>query len=151
MCEKKGKIRKTWSMTKKKVIRNFCVKMENFPEKDGHSEILVREKFSRPPNSAPGLRHWEMSLNIISINFNGVIISGSIVRYCRELLMLMLLITDLCNPVQGWKLAKVEMQSPFISNCSFSILATVNYILCHIMTIWYMYIIQACKRNGTNQ
>src|SRR6218665_3022814 len=49
MCEKKGKIRKTWLMTKKRSSEMFAVKMEIFPEKDGHSEILVREIFFRPP------------------------------------------------------------------------------------------------------
>ena len=49
MCEKKGKIRKTWLMTKKRSSEIFAVKMEIFPEKDGHSEILVREIFFRPP------------------------------------------------------------------------------------------------------
>src|SRR6218665_4171128 len=42
--KKKGKIRKTWS----KVIRNFGGENGNFFEKP-HSEILVREKFFRPP------------------------------------------------------------------------------------------------------
>ena len=44
MCEKKGKIRKTWSMTKKRSSEILAVKMEIFHEKDGHSEILVSEK-----------------------------------------------------------------------------------------------------------
>jgi len=44
ICEKNGKIRKTWSMTKKKkkVIRNFCRENGNFFRKNRHSEILVR-------------------------------------------------------------------------------------------------------------
>src|SRR6218665_43603 len=46
-------------MTKKKVIRNFGLKMDIFSGKNRHSEILVGEKFFRPPpNSAPGLRRW---------------------------------------------------------------------------------------------
>src|SRR6218665_1816062 len=52
--EKRGNIRKTWSMTKEKVIRNFCRENGNF------SEILVREKMFRPPNLAPGLRHYSI-------------------------------------------------------------------------------------------
>jgi len=31
--------------------------MEIFSEKNVIQKILVREKFVRPPNSAPGLRH----------------------------------------------------------------------------------------------
>jgi len=51
MCEKKGKIRKTWSMTKKRSSEILAVEMEIFPEKDGHSEILVSEKNFRPPQT----------------------------------------------------------------------------------------------------
>src|SRR6218665_364273 len=57
--EKKRKILKIWSMTKKRVIRNFCRENGNFsPPKNRHSEILgPPKKFSVPPNLAPGLRH----------------------------------------------------------------------------------------------
>jgi len=56
--EKKGKIRKIWSMTKKRSSEIFTAKMELFPPKN-HSEILGPQKnFFRPPNLAPGLRHW---------------------------------------------------------------------------------------------
>jgi len=34
------------------------VKMKFFFRKSRDSEILVREKFSVPQNSAPGLCHW---------------------------------------------------------------------------------------------
>ena len=44
------KIRKTWSMTKKKVIRNFGRK--NVIQKSWSAKNV-----SIPPNSAPGLRH----------------------------------------------------------------------------------------------
>src|SRR6218665_3679901 len=50
--EKRGKIRKTWSMTKRTEI--FAAKMEILSEK----VILVRKNFSVPPKSAPGFRHW---------------------------------------------------------------------------------------------
>jgi len=56
--EKKLKIRKTWSLTKKKVIRNFGRENGNFFWRNRHSEILVHENFVHPPNSATGLRHW---------------------------------------------------------------------------------------------
>jgi len=37
-------------MTKKRVIRNFCREWKIFPKKR-HSEILVREKCFRPPQT----------------------------------------------------------------------------------------------------
>ena|SRR6218665_2757073 len=42
----------------KKSHQNFGRENGNFFREKRHSEILVREKFSVPPNSAPGLRHW---------------------------------------------------------------------------------------------
>jgi len=55
--EKRGNIRKTWSMTKKKSseILNFCRQNGNFFRKN---VILARENFVGPPNLAPGFRHW---------------------------------------------------------------------------------------------
>src|SRR6218665_75712 len=50
MWEKKGKIQRTRSMTKKRSSENFPLKMEIFPE------IGPRKNFWSPPNSAPGLR-----------------------------------------------------------------------------------------------
>src|SRR6218665_2466158 len=56
--EKKGKIRKTWSMTKKKVIRNFCHENGNFvPQKTAICNLDPAKNFSVSPNSTPGLRH----------------------------------------------------------------------------------------------
>src|SRR6218665_1394513 len=52
MWEKKEKIRRTRSMTKKKSSEIFTLKMEIFPE------IGPRKNFVVPPNSAPGLRPW---------------------------------------------------------------------------------------------
>src|SRR6218665_2588454 len=56
--EKKGKIRKIWSMTKKKSSEIFAVKMEFFSEKNVIQKSWSAKNFSVPPNSAPGLRHW---------------------------------------------------------------------------------------------
>ena len=50
MWEKKEKIRRTRSMTKKRSSEIFTLKMEIFPE------IGPRKIFLVPPNSAPGLR-----------------------------------------------------------------------------------------------
>src|SRR6218665_3275087 len=50
MWEKKGKIRRTRSMTKKRSSEIFTLKMEIFPEIGPRKNCLV------PPNSAPGLR-----------------------------------------------------------------------------------------------
>src|SRR6218665_3840209 len=50
MWEKKGKIRRTRSMTKKRSSEIFTLKMEIF------LEIGPRRIFLVPPNSAPGLR-----------------------------------------------------------------------------------------------
>src|SRR6218665_678998 len=52
MWEKKGKIRRTRSMTKKRSSEIFTLKMEIFPE------IGPRKNFLVPPTSAPGLRPW---------------------------------------------------------------------------------------------
>jgi len=73
---------------KKNVIINFGrenVKffLKNVIQKKRHSEILVCEKFSVPPNSAPGVRHYKygqvvrafvfspFTTNNISSCFNG--------------------------------------------------------------------------------
>src|SRR6218665_1909196 len=55
--EKRGKIRKTWSMTKKKKRSSeiFAAKMEKFFRKN---VILVGEKKFPSPQFAPGFRHW---------------------------------------------------------------------------------------------
>src|SRR6218665_1304611 len=50
MWEKKGKIRRTRSMTKKRSSEIFTLKMEIFPEIGPQKNVCV------PPNSAPGLR-----------------------------------------------------------------------------------------------
>src|SRR6218665_3571224 len=47
--EKKGKIRKTWSMTKKRSSEIFGRENGNFFRRKRHSEILIREKNFRPP------------------------------------------------------------------------------------------------------
>jgi len=52
---KKEKIRKTWSMTKKKIL---AVKMDIFSEKNVIQKSWPARNFSVPPNSEPGLRHW---------------------------------------------------------------------------------------------
>src|SRR6218665_1769556 len=56
MWEKKGKIQRTRSMTKKKVIRNFYPKMDIFTLKMDIFPEIGREKICLFPNSAPGLR-----------------------------------------------------------------------------------------------
>ena len=53
MCEKKGKIRKTRSMTKRRSSKIFAVKMEIFSEKNVIQKSWSAKKFSVPPNSAP--------------------------------------------------------------------------------------------------
>jgi len=50
-------------MTKIRSTEILAVKVEIFSEKDVRSEILVREIFFRPPNSAPGLRHWSIAVS----------------------------------------------------------------------------------------
>src|SRR6218665_2411076 len=55
--EKKGKIRKTWSMTKKRSSEILAVKMEFFQKKTSLQKSWAAKKLSVPPNSAPGLRH----------------------------------------------------------------------------------------------
>src|SRR6218665_1126214 len=50
MWEKKGKIRRTRSMTKKRSSEILSLKMDIFSEIGPHKNFLV------PPNSAPGLR-----------------------------------------------------------------------------------------------
>src|SRR6218665_4185078 len=61
--EKKGKIRKTWSITKKtRSSEIFAVKMEIFSEKNTSFRNLgPRKSFPSPRNSAPGLLHWSES------------------------------------------------------------------------------------------
>src|SRR6218665_3328964 len=56
MWEKKGKIQKTRSMTKKRSSEIFTLKMEIFPEKTSFRNLGPRKNFLVPPNSAPGLR-----------------------------------------------------------------------------------------------
>src|SRR6218665_358733 len=64
MWEKKGKIRRTRSMTKKKVIRKFTLKMEIFPEIGPRKNFLVPPKFGArsPPMKVsevqPRCRSW---------------------------------------------------------------------------------------------
>src|SRR6218665_3783885 len=66
--EKRGNIRKTWSMTKKRSSEILADKMEIFPEK---IVILVCEQiFPSPPNSAPGFRPC-IQLSIPDLCFNG--------------------------------------------------------------------------------
>src|SRR6218665_632354 len=55
--KERGKIRKTWSMSKKKVIRNFGCENENFFRKNVIQKSWSAKIFRRPPNPAPGLRH----------------------------------------------------------------------------------------------
>src|SRR6218665_1229368 len=58
------KIRKTWSMTKKWVIRNFLRENGNFFRKNVIHKSWFAKKFSVPPNSAPGLRHCQTGSNL---------------------------------------------------------------------------------------
>jgi len=55
--EKKGKIRKTWSMTKKRSSEIFAVKTGIFCGKNVIQKSWSAKKMSVPQNSAPGLRH----------------------------------------------------------------------------------------------
>jgi len=55
--KKKGKIRKTWSMTKKRSSEFLGVKTGNSFEKSVFQKSWSAKNFSVPPNSAPGLRH----------------------------------------------------------------------------------------------
>ena len=61
----RGKIRKTWSMTKKRSSEIFAAKMEIFSEKN---VILVGEKIFRPPKLGArfplldGLEVWRLRL-----------------------------------------------------------------------------------------
>jgi len=50
MWKKIWKIRKTWSMTKKEVLRNFGCEDGNLFLKRRHSEILVCEKIKKIPS-----------------------------------------------------------------------------------------------------
>src|SRR6218665_2045280 len=66
-------------MTKKKVIRNFGLENGNFFLKKRHSEILVCEKFFRPPKlcaSSPPMTKYQMSPEV----------SAKIVRFFRTAL-----------------------------------------------------------------
>src|SRR6218665_3640961 len=54
--EKKGKIRKIRSMTKKRSSEIFALKREIFPEKTSFRNLGPQKKF-RPPNSAADLRY----------------------------------------------------------------------------------------------
>src|SRR6218665_3186147 len=57
MWEKKGKIQRTRSMTKKRSSEMFTLKMDIFTLKmEIFPEIGPRKIFWSPPNSAPGLR-----------------------------------------------------------------------------------------------
>src|SRR6218665_2161763 len=58
MWEKKGKIRRTRPMTKKRSSEIFTLEMEIFPE------IGPRKNFLVPPNSAPGLRPWSFNYTV---------------------------------------------------------------------------------------
>ena len=58
------KIRKTWSMTKKKSSEILGVKMEIFLRKKIIQKFWSAKDFFVPPNSAPGLRHCIGSLTI---------------------------------------------------------------------------------------
>src|SRR6218665_2839586 len=70
-CEKKGKIRKTWSLTKKRSSEMLTVHNANFKNVKSWST----KNFSVPPNSAPGLRHCPSpfpSLSILAWCFNSI-------------------------------------------------------------------------------
>src|SRR6218665_1505432 len=54
---KKHKIRKTWSMTKKRLSEIFGVKIEIFSGKNVSQKSWSAKKNSVPPNSASGLCH----------------------------------------------------------------------------------------------
>src|SRR6218665_901095 len=81
MWEKKGKIRRTRSMTKKKVIRNFTLKMEIFPEIGPQQKFLVPPKFgarSPPMTTAQNLAihqltmqttaHFSLNISILQLH-----------------------------------------------------------------------------------
>src|SRR6218665_2958744 len=53
--EKRGKIRKTWPMTKTRSSEIFAGKMKLFQKKTTSWSV---KNLSFPPNSAPGFRHW---------------------------------------------------------------------------------------------
>src|SRR6218665_2063038 len=71
MWEKKGKIRRTRSMTKKRSSEIFTLKMGIF------SEIGPRKNFLVPPNSAPGLRPWDRHrTNILSSSSHDIVLES---------------------------------------------------------------------------
>src|SRR6218665_386482 len=85
MWEKKGKIRKTWSMTKKKVIRDFCRENANFKffRKKTSFRNLGRRKILI--FSSPKLGAWSPPLGILN---ESVLLNCSVHR-CSVLLALL--------------------------------------------------------------
>src|SRR6218665_3888659 len=117
MWEKKEKIRRTKSMTKKRSSEIFTLKMEIFPE------IGPRKNFVVPPNSAPALRPccWMTSNGHVINSFktqlmtlilvNNLLFSHFSPVFVTLTLLFYTLPAYIANPIytlqQGWQKPKV--------------------------------------------